>query len=914
MSEQVPTSSPIAYPAIRIALIYVFLSGLWIAFSGRALAALVAQPALLAPLQAFKDWAFVALMAALLYLERWWAYKRDAALHEHIDRNLREAETRYRTLVEQIPAVVYIDSTDELSSAIYMSPQSEPMLGYRPEEWVADRELWVKLLHPDDRERAIAENNRTNQTGDPFCMEYRLLARDGRVVWVRDVAVMVRDRADRPLFWHGVMLDITERLSAEQAGKQAEEELRIQEQLFESLVAVARATAERPTLDATLKNALDVTATLTNAEHGDLFLLDDAGRVALSSIAYGEMSDEQRQQIVSDVMDKGLAGWVAHHHQPVLIEDTLRDDRWLKVIDLPAIRSVVSVPILTGTTLLGVLTLFHSEPGHFNAEHLRLLQAAADQMSLAVRNAQIFDAQRRMTDQKTTLYKVLSAMSKQVDPDAVAWAAVAATVKFAGWPNVAIAAPDRSEARWTIHATSGPLSPALGIACPIDQGVIGRAFVTGQPQLVPDVGADPSYVAHHPDIRSELVVPLRRGDQVLGVLNLESNRLAAFQADDVSLAESLADAIALALENGRLFQATRNERSRLDALIKSSRDGIVLVSIDRRILVINEPALQMLRLPGEPEEWVNCSVWQPLNLLRRYAPAMFRGVLGEMRRIKRGDEPPGEGEHPVPPRVIHWLNLPVLTDTTPVGRLLALRDVTNERAAEQLREDMTRTMVHDLRSPLGSIYTAVEFLKTDAADRLLPMHSQSLEIASRSAQKLLKLINSILDMSRLESGRLPLNRAQVRLEDVVAEVLKIQLPLATAKALRLENLVPVGLPSVWADAELIGRVLQNLVSNAIKFTPEGGAVRVAATAQEHEGRPMLFVTVDDNGSGIPPEIQGHLFQKFVTGRQVGRGSGLGLAFCKLVIEAHGERIWVDSAPERGTTFTFTLATCPTETK
>jgi signal transduction histidine kinase len=160
----------------------------------------------------------------------------------------------------------------------------------------------------------------------------------------------------------------------------------------------------------------------------------------------------------------------------------------------------------------------------------------------------------------------------------------------------------------------------------------------------------------------------------------------------------------------------------------------------------------------------------------------------------------------------------------------------------------------------------------------------------------------------LESGQVPLNRTQIRLEDLVAEVMEMQLPLAAAKELQLENQVRTDLPPVWADAELISRLLQNLVSNAIKFTPEGGKVCVGATAQEHEGRQMLFVTVSDNGPGIPPEIQGRLFQKFVTGRQVGRGSGLGLAFCKLAIEAHGERIWVDSVPERGTTFIFTLST------
>lgn len=109
---------------------------------------------------------------------------------------------------------------------------------------------------------------------------------------------------------------------------------------------------------------------------------------------------------------------------------------------------------------------------------------------------------------------------------------------------------------------------------------------------------------------------------------------------------------------------------------------------------------------------------------------------------------------------------------------------------------------------------------------------------------------------------------------------------------------------------MLKRVLQNLVSNAIKFTPAGGVVRVTARADPSE-EPRLLVSVSDTGPGVPAEIQDRLFQKFVTGRQLGHGSGLGLAFCKMVIEAHGERIWLDNTYENGAMFTFTLPLPPT---
>jgi diguanylate cyclase (GGDEF)-like protein/PAS domain S-box-containing protein len=144
-----------------------------------------------------------------------WATSGDAG-REEIERRLGNAEARYRALVEHIPVVTYVDAADEVSSAVYMSPQVEAMLGYAPEEWLVDREFFVKLLHPDDRERVLAENKRTNESGKPFEAEYRLIARDGRTVWVHDEAVLVKDEGGRPLFWQGVMTDMTERKGLEE--------------------------------------------------------------------------------------------------------------------------------------------------------------------------------------------------------------------------------------------------------------------------------------------------------------------------------------------------------------------------------------------------------------------------------------------------------------------------------------------------------------------------------------------------------------------------------------------------------------------------------------------------------------------------------------------------------------------------
>jgi signal transduction histidine kinase len=366
--------------------------------------------------------------------------------------------------------------------------------------------------------------------------------------------------------------------------------------------------------------------------------------------------------------------------------------------------------------------------------------------------------------------------------------------------------------------------------------------------------------------------------------------------------------VAAAISNAQLFQATLDERSRLKALIEASRDGIILNGVDGMILVMNLPALTMLRLPDTPLDWVNRSISQAIAEMRHVAPQAARATIKEMRRLKTGAEPTAEGDYEVAGRPIHWQSLPVRVGLRPMGRLIVMRDMTDERALEQVREDMTHTLVHDLRNPLTGIVAALNMVLDGYMGELLPPHRQVLTIAHDNSERMMKLVNAILDVSRLESGRMPVNLIAVSTADLIREAVQIQAALAHHKQIQLESDVPHGLPLVRADLNLIQRVLQNLIGNALKFTPEGGCVRVTARlAHEPLEAASVLISISDTGPGIPLEIESQLFQKFVTGGQHEHGSGLGLAFCKLAVEAHGQRIWVENSAGQGATFTFSLA-------
>lgn len=353
-------------------------------------------------------------------------------------------------------------------------------------------------------------------------------------------------------------------------------------------------------------------------------------------------------------------------------------------------------------------------------------------------------------------------------------------------------------------------------------------------------------------------------------------------------------------------QTLQEERVRLRAILTASRDGMVLVGHRGVIYIVNQPALTLLGLPGSPANWEGRLIYRALHDLSH--PLIAGDAHQEIARIKLGAEPPGEGEWELPNQHVAWFNLPVMAGERWLGRLLVLRDVTQERQADQLNRDLTHAMVHDLRSPLTSILATFDLLAFDTATPLADDQKRMLDLARTQANAMLNLVNGILEMHLLESGHMPLELCAVRPADLMLEGVYAQSALALMHRLQVHTQVPTDLPPVWGDPSLLRRVMQNLVNNALKFTPEDGAITVSAQALP-EASPMpdhVQFRVHNTGPSIPPDLQAQLFRKFVTGQVRGRGTGLGLAFCRLVAEAHHGRIGVESNPDHGTTFYFTV--------
>jgi len=508
----------------------------------------------------------------------------------------------------------------------------------------------------------------------------------------------------------------------------------------------------------------------------------------------------------------------------------------------------------------------------------------------------VAEATRRANWRQTLLYEVLQAAGSELDADKALAAALEVMARRTGWKVIHFTVPSPDGRYWMVRAGSDEGLRETGL--PIGPGIVGRAFLTGRTQLVPDVSLDADYVAVGAGIRSEVAVPIKRGDRTLGVLNLESERLDDFTAEDARLAESVADAVALALENASLYRTLADEHERLRSLIAATDNGILLVGAGGAVQVINETALRLLGLAEDRQPWQGKPAREVALAVARHSPDAADVIRDEAGRDGANDAR-HEGEYEAPGRFVRWASSPVRTAEAFLGRLVVLRDVGEERRLQRLQEDLGQALVHDLRGPLTSVMGALEVIRAD----LRGASQEWAEVAMKAAARMLSMIDSILEVTRLERGAMPIERRALVLPRLVGEVLDLRRPMADRKGLRLESDVPPDLPAAWADLGLVARVLENLVGNAVRFTPAGGSVRVTAGSEGES----LRVTVSDTGPGIAPHLQGRLFQKFAAGDA--SGSGLGLAFCRLAVEAHGGRIWAESPEGGGAAFTFTIPAC-----
>jgi signal transduction histidine kinase len=449
------------------------------------------------------------------------------------------------------------------------------------------------------------------------------------------------------------------------------------------------------------------------------------------------------------------------------------------------------------------MNVSYCQPRRFSDAELHVLRLLADQAAIAIENARLYQLEQRQTRRLALLADVARIVATSLDMEEMLRAVPEAIHRYFGYPSVMVFLPDEVEGALVLQGYGGIFTGPPEIEVPgdywqpIDVGIVGHVARTGESYLTADVRDDPyHYAPEGVVVRSEVCVPIRDEDQLIGVIDVESDRLADFDQQDQSLLEAVADTVAVGLRNARLFEEARHRAEEL---------------------------------------------------------AMALAQLEELDRLK---------------------------------------------------DELIQNVSHELRSPLALIRGYAEMLQMGELGDLTPEQRSPVDIIVRRARMLGDLVKDITLILEAEASRpqpepvhlATLARAAVEDFQIVASEAQV--------ALRAE--IPDQLPPVQHNTTYLRRVMDNLLGNAVKFTPEGGEIDIRICQQDDE----VLLQVRDTGIGIPPDQLTRVFERFYqvdgSARRRYGGVGLGLALVKDLVEAYEGTVSVDSVVNQGTTFTVRL--------
>ncbi len=478
------------------------------------------------------------------------------------------------------------------------------------------------------------------------------------------------------------------------------------------------------------------------------------------------------------------------------------------------------------------------------------------------------------------------------------------------------------------------------------EGVVGWIAQHRQPALVNNVQKDERWVqvdafgqAVGKSTGSLVGMPLIAGDDVVGVLMLSHPKIDFFNQSHMRLLKAIAGEIAIAIYNAQLYEFLGERTNKLytmlrhqeeassqnNAILQSLNDAVIVFSTDRSIILANAAAERILAKPID--ELVTQSFDELLSSLNIKLPGDPLGDVlanpsdhnGDQRAItiKRG------------PQSLSISLVPVLTERGELlGACLIGRDITREVESDRLKTEFIGTVSHELRTPMTSIKGYTQLLAMGSLGEVNPTQKEFLTTITTNAERMIAIINDLLDITKIETGSVDLQPSRMHVAEVLSAVVSSnRLDLSQREHELALNLSP-NLPLLWGDPERLRQVVQNILTNAIKYTPRGGKIAVTAReiavgdipAKQREGLPLnrrfIAIAIQDTGVGIDPAEHERIFERFYRTENPLKieagGTGLGLSLVRPLLSLMGGRIWVTSTDGQGSTFTFTMPTAPAE--
>jgi signal transduction histidine kinase/transcriptional regulator with GAF, ATPase, and Fis domain len=712
-------------------------------------------------------------------------------------------------------------------------------------------------------------------------------------------------------------------------------------QLYQRSERQARQLATLNRIGRTLSSSLDPervpaliieqVTTLLGAEESSLLLVDEETGELVFTYTTGTIGASLLGQRLP--RGTGIAGYVVEQERSVIVNDVQQDQHFDDRTDKTTgyvTRTLLAVPLRGVGGVRGVIEALNPlHGGHFTTEDQHLLEALADQAVIALENArrfaQIDQALARRAQElvgtndrlqhNLRSLTALNALGMAINTslrsaDEIFGMTARGVVEMTNALGACVLLDDGSRPRAAIQI--GPTLPQIDSI----ENLLRQVMASGRPEVIADIPPPLARLG----TRALLIVPLRATQKILGGICVYYGDEAP-DAPDRETVVLFATQAAVAVESIELFTAVRSGRDQMASILASTREGIMLITPDARVAIANAALHQLCGLAPHATQQMSLEAflgaWEQAI---RYIPGEWAALRAGLEDVTAGHQTFVSGELNelgTQARSIEWAALTALrSGASSGGALLVLRNITEAKESERLRQDLTNMIVHDLRSPLSSVMASIELMIKGIAGEVAGTQHKVLNIAYNSAVQMLDMINALLDISRLESGRMPLNRQPHILRSLTERAVERLTSLARERNVLIQYDIPADLAQVVADGDLTVRVIQNLVGNALKFSGRDSTVLVRAyptppgDSLAAAGEPGGWVTlvVMDCGVGIAPQDQGKIFAKFSQVGEKRDGSGLGLTFCKLVVEAHGGQIWVESKLREGSSFFLTVPT------
>jgi len=435
----------------------------------------------------------------------------------------------------------------------------------------------------------------------------------------------------------------------------------------------------------------------------------------------------------------------------------------------------------------------------------------------------------------------------------------------------------------------------------LSYGLAGQVIKTQKPVWIVDTSKDerwlrrPDDAANKTGAKSAICIALKARDQLVGVLTIVHPKPDFFNQEQFELLQTISDLAGITIHNAILYASLNESNQRYQELFDDSIDPILITDWKGRIIEANRQA----------RICVGASFNDPLTIsIQDFHQVDWEQVGEEFKSIHSGATANYESE-------FHCLDQKIFPVEIHARKVIinekefvqwTLRDISERKALDALREDMMSMIYHDLRSPLANIISSLDIL-----DTLLPRNSSItpvFQIAVRSTDRMQRLINSLLDIKRLEAGQPITNPKYINMNALLQESIEAVAPTIASKRQQLHEQIQPDLPQLFADEGMIKRVVINLLENALKFSPLDGKILISAQPDNEN----IVISIKDSGPGIPDEAQDRIFNKFtrLDAKTFPKGIGLGLAFCKLAVNAHNGKIWVESKLGQGSQFYIAL--------